>query len=136
MAALTVTAANVIAGSTAKKTTGIAGTTITAGQCVYLDAATGKYLLTDADSATVAARTVTGIALHGSLLNQPLTIQTSGDITIGATVAPGVGYYSSATAGGIAPVADNTTGVYPTFLGFGTSTTVIQLAPVAAGVAV
>lgn len=136
MAALTITAANVAKGSNAKTSTGIAGATITAGQVVYLDAATGKYLLTDADSATVAARSVTGVALHGSLNNQPLTIQTGGDITIGATVAPGVGYYSSATAGGIAPVADNTTGVYPTFLGFGTSTTVIKLDPVAAGVAV
>jgi len=136
MAALSITAGSVVKGTGAKTTTGIAGASITAGQVVYLDSATQKYQLCDADSGTAAARTAAGIALHAAAANQPLTVQTSGQITIGATVAPGVAYFTSATAGGVAPVADNTTGVYPTFLGFGISTTVIALDFVEAGVAV
>jgi hypothetical protein len=136
MAALSVTANNVKPGAGAVIEHGTAAVAVTAGQAVYLEASSGKYKLTDADSATAEARTVRGIALHGAAVDQPLSIQTDGLITIGATVAPGVPYFSSATAGGIAPAADNTTGVYPTFIGFGVNTTQIDLNFVAAGVAV
>jgi hypothetical protein len=39
----------------------------------------------------------------------------------------GVVYYLSGTAGGIRPVADNTTGDYPQVLGMAISTTVLQI---------
>ena len=138
MAALVITAASVVPAANASLSTGTAGVAVTAGQVVYLDSITGKYLLADADSATPAARVPAGIAVNNAAVNQALTIQKGGSITIGATVAPGVGYYLSATAGSIAPVGDNTTGVYPTLLGFGISTTVVALvSPFAqAGVAV
>ena len=138
MAALTIVAATVVPGANPTLITGLAGVAVTAGQVVYLDAATGKYLLADADSATPAARVPAGVAVNNAAANQALTVQKGGPITIGATVAPGVPYFLSGTAGGIGPAADLTTGVYSTLLGFGISTSVIQLGPnfIAAGVAV
>jgi hypothetical protein len=135
LADLTITAANVVAGSGAKKVTGTAGTTVTAGQVVYLDSATDTYKLADNDSATAAVRSVAGIALHASLSGQPLTILTKGPITIGATTAIGQVYCLSSTAGGICPQADIATGDYNTVLGVGTSTTVIEVQLLAAGAA-
>jgi hypothetical protein len=127
MADLTITASSVVAGSGAKKVTGTAGASITAGQVVYEDTATSTYKLADNDSATAAVRSPAGIALHASSANQPLTILTKGPITIGATTAVGTVYCLSATAGGIAPVADMASGDYVTILGVGTSTTVIDV---------
>ena len=80
MADISITAANVVAGANARTLDGIAGATITAGQLVYRDSVTGKYLLSDADSATVAARSVDGIALNSASLNQPLGVQIDGEI--------------------------------------------------------
>lgn len=132
---LTITATSVVAGSTAKKAVAVAGETITAGQVVYQDASTGKYLKADNDSATAGVRAPVGIALHAASLNQPLSIVTAGPVTIGATVTAGVAYYLSSTAGGICPVADLGSGDYPVFLGFATSASVLTVDLVAAGVA-
>lgn len=127
MADLSITAANVVAGSGAKKATGTAGATITAGQVVYFDRTDSKYKLADTDSATAAARSPAGIALHASANNQPLTVLTSGPVTIGATVAVGDVYYLSGTAGGLAPVADVAAGDYPCVIGICTSTSVLNV---------
>jgi hypothetical protein len=135
MADLTITAASVVAGSGARKTTGTAGATVTAGQVVYLDASDNKYKLADCDSATAAVRSPAGIALHGASANQPLTIQVSGSITIGATVTAGVAYYLSATAGGICPVADLASGDYPVLIGLATSAALLNIDLQEAGVA-
>jgi hypothetical protein len=67
MADLTITAANVIAGNSAKTETGTAGATVTAGQVVYKDSADNKFKLADNDSATAGLRSPYGIALHASL---------------------------------------------------------------------
>lgn len=136
MADLTITAANVVAGSGATKEAGVAGATITAGQAVYKDASDGgKFKLADNDSATAAVRSFYGIALNGAANGQPLTVLKSGPITIGATVAVGVVYCLSSTAGGICPNADIATGDYNTVIGIGTSTSVIEVQPLAAGAA-
>jgi hypothetical protein len=135
MADLVITATNVAMGSDANITTGKAGATVTAGQAVYKDPTTGKYLLSDANSATAAARNVDGIALNGGANNQPLTVQTSGPVTIGATVSVGVAYYLSNTPGGICPVADLASGSYPVLIGFATSSSVINVDIEKAGVA-
>lgn len=133
MAALTITAANVISsGGTTR--TGTAGAAITAGQAVYLDAADGKYKLASANSGTAAARVPVGIALNNAANGQPVTVQSDGQITIGAALAPGATYYSSATAGGISPAADLTTGWYPTVLGLAVSATVLDIKIHQAGV--
>lgn len=128
MVDIVITAANVVAGSGATKTSGTAGATITAGQVVYLDSATtGKWQLADNNSATAAVRQPQGIALNGASLNQPIAVQTEGPITIGGTLVAGVAYYLSDTPGGICPVADLLTGEYPTVLGMATSTTVLDI---------
>lgn len=127
MADLTITAANVLAGSGAATEVGTAGATVTAGQVVYLDTSGPSFKLADCNSATAAVRQPYGIALHAAGSGQPLVILKSGPITIGATVAVGVTYFLSGTAGGIRPAADNTTGDYVSIVGIGTSTTVIDV---------
>lgn len=125
MADIAITAANVVSGVGGQKDFGTAGATITAGQTVYLDATTQKYLLSDADG--TGTRQSNGIALNGAANNQPLSVHRSGPITIGGTLVPGAAYYVSSTAGGIAPAADNTTGKNVILLGLATSTTVLNV---------
>lgn len=128
MADLTITAASVVAGANARIERGTAGATITSGQVVYLDSATtGKWQLADADSATAAARAPHGIALNGAALNQPVAVQTEGDITIGATLTAGTAYYLSDEPGGICPVADLATGDYVVLVGLAKSTSVLAI---------
>lgn len=128
MADLSVTAANVVKGTDAVIEHGIAGETITAGQPVYLDTTTNKLKLADCNSATAAVRQPRGIALNGASDGQPLTIQRSGNITIGATLTPGASYYLSATAGGIAPFADLVTGDYFVLIGIAKTAAILTLA--------
>jgi hypothetical protein len=135
MADLTITAASVVAGSTAVKENGTAGASVTAGQVVYKDASdAGKFKLADNDSATAAVRAPYGIALHAAASGQPLSVLKSGPITIGATVVAGDVYCLSSTAGGICPSADIASGDYNSILGIATSTTVIDVQIHSAGV--
>ena len=134
MADLTITAANVVAGTGAVKETGIAGATITAGQVVYRDPSDSKFKLADADNAAVAVRSPIGIALAGAAASQPLTIVTSGPVTIGATMTAGLVYYLSPNPGGIAPVADVLAGDDVVVVGVATSTTVLRVGIVISGV--
>lgn len=132
---LTITAANVIKGSNGVVKHGTAGASVTAGKVLYYDSATGTWKLADNNSATVAARSPRGIALHAAEANQPLAVHTGGDITIGATLTPGVVYYLSDTPGGIGPVADLASGEYPTVIGIAKSASVLAVSFQEAGVA-
>lgn len=135
MSDLSVTAASVVQGAGANvDRASNAGEAITAGQPVY-KATSGKWMKADNNSATVLARVPTGIALNGAALDQPLAVLKSGPVTIGATLTAGVAYYLSGTAGGICPVADLTTGMYPCILGIATSTTVLDVDIQSSGVA-
>ena len=125
MADISVTAANVKKGSGATTITGTAGETITAGQVLYLDTADNEYKKADADAS--ASAVAAGIALCGAADGQPIIIQTGGNINIGGTVTVGEIYVVSATAGGVAPEGDLTTGNYVTVLGIGTTTANIAL---------
>lgn len=125
MAALTITAANVLKSATASIVNGTAGATITAGQLVYYDGSTTSYKLADSD--IVAASVPAGIALHGSLSGQPLQVLTGGPITLGATLTPGVAYYANPTAGGIGPVADVVTTNRSVMIGFATSASILNV---------
>jgi hypothetical protein len=127
MADLTITATSVVRGSDATVQTGTAGATITAGQPVYSDSSDAGQLKAADANASDATATVVGIALHAAGDEQPLVYQTGGSITIGATVAVGTTYVLSATAGGIAPNVDATTGWRKSHIGVATSTTVIKL---------
>ena len=135
MADLSITAANVVAGSNARVVNGTAGATVTAGQVVYRDATTKKFGLADCDSATAGVRVAFGIALNGASDGQPLAVLTEGDITIGATMTAGLAYYLSPTAGGIGVVGDLSTGDYPTLIGIAKSTSVLAVEINASGVA-
>ena len=129
MADLTITAANVLAGSGAKSEDGTGGATMTAGEVVYTDSSDSQYKLADANGAAALA-VVTGILLNGVSASQPAKIHTYGPITIGATVVPGVPYFLSKTPGKIAVLADiATSGDKVVFLGMGMSTTQIDFKP-------
>lgn len=135
MADISITAANVLAGTNSTRKHGTSGATITAGQVVYLEDSSNTWKLADNNSATAAVRTAQGIALNGASSGQPITVLTGGDITIGGTLTAGVAYYLSDTPGGICPVADVGSGEYTCLLGMATSTSVLSVAIKYSGVA-
>ena len=59
MADLSITAASVVAGGSARIAQGSAGAAITAGQVVYREAASGQFKLADANSGTAEVRSPT-----------------------------------------------------------------------------
>jgi hypothetical protein len=128
MSDLSITASQVLPDDTGSQAFGTAGTTITAGQVVYLDSATNTWKLFDAND-TAANTASPGIALNGASSGQPVKVQTSGSPVIGAGAAPSVGvvYVASATPGGIAPSADIVTGWRVAILGVGAATNAIKL---------
>lgn len=127
MADITVTAANVVAGSNAVKESALAGETVAAGKALYISSTTKKFMLADSNSATAEARKATHIALNSASLNQPLVGLRGGDVTIGATLVAGSAYYLSDTPGGICPVADVGAGEYVCMLGLAKSTSVLSV---------
>lgn len=135
MADLTITAANVVAGSSAViNRSKSAGETVAAGKAVYLSSTTKKWMLADSNSATAEAKRAGGIALNGAALDQPLAVATSGDVTMGATLTAGSPYYLSETPGGIQPAADLTSGENVCLIGLAKSTTVLTIDIQAPGV--
>lgn len=126
MADLTITSSSVVkvTGSTSQ---GTAGAAITAGDLLYIDTSdSNKLKLADANNTSLTA-TIAGIALCDAASGQEVVYQKDGTITIGATVAVGTFYTASQTAGAIADSADLTTSDYFSVVGYGISTTVIQL---------
>jgi hypothetical protein len=122
---LSITVANVASSgdTSARYDNGKAGETILAGQPVYRATSDNRFYKADSNAATPAYK-VAGIALHSALQAQPLTICTSDpNFTPGGTLTVGGIYVLSATAGGIAPVADLTTGWNSQFLFVATTTT-------------
>jgi predicted transcriptional regulator len=121
MADITVTAANVLGAAGHTTATKLAGETITAGQALYLKASDGRVWKAQADG-TAAEATAVGIALNGGVAGQPITYCTAGPINIGGTTAQLIVYAVSATAGGVADLADiTTTGHYISLLGYATT---------------
>jgi hypothetical protein len=122
MANLTITATQVQPDTTGVLVSGIAGETITAGQVCYEDPDDNyEFKLADCDNASSTVRTVRGIAVNGATAGQPVRLQVSGDLTLGAGAAPVLGtiYCLSNTAGAIMPAADLSTGEYTHILGVG-----------------
>jgi hypothetical protein len=128
MVDLTITPASVVAAGNASTQGGIAGASITAGQVVYREAATGQWKLADNNGATVESKTPGGIALNSAGTGQTIEVAVSGDVTIGATLVAGSPYYLSETPGGIQPQTDMiTTGETVNLLGLAKSTSVLSL---------
>lgn len=113
---------------------GTAGATITAGQVVYQDAADSNKLKLAQSDGTAEEAAVRGIALHASLAGQPLRIQTSGVIAIGATVVLGGVYALSDTAGMICPIADVGPSEYTSLIGIATTVAQFTLGIVNSGI--
>ena len=132
MADLVVTAASVdrVSGS---QRTGEAGVAITAGDCVYVDAA-GLVQLCEKDQTIVEAAAV-GFALADAAAGQPVTYQISGVVNLGATLTTGEVYVVGAAPGGIAPVADIATTNFGTVLGIAISAAQLQIGINQSGVA-
>jgi hypothetical protein len=127
MTDISVTAANVklVSGSIEHLP---AGASITAGQVVYREAATGKAKLSDNDHATAEVRAIYGLALHAASTDQPLMVAKNGAVVdFGAVLTAGVEYYVSGTAGGFCPRADVTTGDDPIRVGMALTTSLLQL---------
>lgn len=135
MADLVLVPAEVLPGTGAAYTSGVAGVAITAGQVCYLDTAAKQMKLADANG-TAQTAVVKGIAMHGATPGQPLTLQSGGEITLGVGAALVVGglYVLSATPGMIAPVGDLAAGHYTDLLGVALSATVLKLQILNSGV--
>lgn len=126
MADVSVTAAEVLPDTGTQKVEGTLGATVTAGQAVYLDTSTSTWKLADANLSAAAAA-VGGIALTGGVTGQAALICTGGTLDPGFTVGVGSIYVLSATAGGIAPVADLAQNMYSTALGIGITAAQLKL---------
>src|SRR4051812_4326511 len=126
MAALTITASNVVPASVAGQTpsyeTGFAGAAITAGYPVYKDATASDTLkLADANASEATAQVV-GIACHSATTGQPVRYQTGGPLSYGAILTKGEIYVLGATAGDVCPADDLASGWYTTRLGYAQTT--------------
>jgi hypothetical protein len=133
MADLTITPANVLALGGARKESGIAGETIVAGKTLYQDTS-GKLRLADDTSAAKAA--AVGVALNGGGANQPITYIREGGLNPGGTVAVGTVYGITDTAGGIGAISERAAADFVTVLGIGITSSRINLAIQASGVAI
>lgn len=124
---LSITATNVIPSSAAVIQTGTAGEALTAGQLVYKKAGDRKFYKADCDSATAEVRDVYGIAVTSSATGAPVSIVLQDDaLQIAASgLTNGTIYLLSATAGGLAPAADATTGWRVTVVAVAKSATTI-----------
>lgn len=117
---LAITASAVVPSANARPANAPCGATITAGQLIYLDSTDTdsggrpKAKLADCNSATPAARVVAGIAISSASAGQELVyVYHDPALVIAASgLTANTIYVLSATAGGIAPAADVTTGWY------------------------
>lgn len=125
MADISVTAGSVVPATSGNTRQMIAGTTLTAGQLVYRNSADGRAWT--ASTASLAASQIVGVTLDGGAAGQPVTVQTSGDYTVGGTVAIGTVYGVGDNAGGIAPVSDNGAGDFCSVFGIGITTAKIRI---------
>ncbi len=128
------TAANVVPGTGAIIVTGTAGATITQGQPVYFDTTTNQYKLADSN-ATAATEQVVGISVSSALTGQPIAVQTSGTLGLGAILTAGKVYVNSANPGMVAPVADLASGWVTSILGYASSISNLVINIVNTGIA-
>lgn len=128
MAELAITGTQVLSGADADFFQGIAGESVTGGQMTYLDTLTNRIRLADANGSQDSAEII-GIALHEAAAEQPLRVQTAGNVLLGVTAAPvnSTVYILGALPGGIAPVADKLAGWYTSIIGVGAPNNVLKL---------
>lgn len=133
MADISITAANVKAGSASTRVQLVqAGEGITQGHPAYLGG-DGKYYQTDANDTAIKAQ-VKGIAITPASSDGHFLLAVDGLVNLGATLAVGQVYVVSATKGGIAPYADLTTNDYVSILGVATTTALLDINFIVSGV--
>ena len=138
MADVTVTAAEVLPRTDPKTIYDkslLLGAVGTAGQSVYLDSTTSTFKLADANASVLTAA-AKGVLMVGGAIGQPAIVAIGGSIDPGFTVTVGEFYIVSATAGGIAPIADKATGMVPHLLFVGITASSVTIVNVTLGVAV
>ena len=135
MAVITITAANVALGGDGCRIAIVqAGELITPGEPVFKLAADGKYYA--AVNTTVAEAAVIGIAITDAAAGGDyFIICKEGPIICGGTVAAGSAYSVGDTDGAIFDSGDAASPDFVTFLGYGISTTVLQVSINATGIA-
>lgn len=135
MADLSITAANVSLTNGVSSVEQVTyGDTITQGLVLYEDTSdSNKYKKSVNNTATLAA--AKAIALTPGASGEKGYVVKSGEIDMGATLAVGMRYFVSNTAGAIAPSADIGTGEYVTLIGIATAAGVLKVNFVASGVA-
>lgn len=104
-----------------------AGGTISAGEVVYM-ASTGKVLSADASSAATAIPLV-GIALDSGVLDDTITVLTTGISDAQAGLTTGTNYYLSTTAGALTSTAPSGSGEIIINMGVATSATSLYVNP-------
>lgn len=138
MAAISITAASVLASATASiRKEYTFGATVTAGQVVYLNTS-NQWVLADSDAASTGngITDTMGIALSGGASGQPAAVVVEdSDFTPGGTLTNGSAVYLFTTAGAIAHDVP-TTAAYPVCLGIAKSTSKMVLKRVASGVVI
>lgn len=130
MADLTITPANVaLAGSTtgAGPTVVQYGEAVTQGEPLYINSSDGKYYLADADASATAAEATKLAMTPGGADDYGIVAGAEMEVDLGATLTVGTTYVVSATAGGIAPIADLTTGDYTCIIGTAETASKIKL---------
>lgn len=133
MADISITAANVKAGSASTRVQLVqAGEAIDQGDPAYL-ASDGKYYQTDANDTAVKAQ-VKGIAITPASTDGYFLLAVDGLVNLGATLAVGQVYVVSASKGGIAPYADLTTNDFVSIVGVATTTALLDINLLVSGV--
>lgn len=123
--------------STTRTKRGVAGTTIAAGQSVYLDTSDTTWKLADANggSLLIAGSAGLGVAMGPSVAAGYLDIAYSGSIVlVGTTAVVGQTYMVGQTAGSFVPASDLTTSDYTSRLGTAETATQILLSIEATGI--
>lgn len=136
MAALTITAANIVPVTSSPNytpKTNVAAVTITQGQTVYL--LTDNTLGLCTANGTTPAFVYRGVATSSGLAGQPVNWMTGGYLDFGAILTKNTIYIAGATAGSIHPVADIASGWYLGIVGFAISTSRMKLLSEYSGVA-
>lgn len=129
MADLTITAANVVPGSGAKKQIGVAGAALTIGLAVYKKSSDKRWYASDADTAEADALEYGITVSQAAAAGQPVVVQYAGNLAFGAILTSGAFYTVGEAAGGIAPYADVEATEYARILGQATSTSNLRVHP-------
>jgi hypothetical protein len=133
VADLTITAADVVAGTNAQTGFGTAGATIAPGDLIYRHATNKTLLLADANSSATTA-TVEGMALNAATSGQPVKWVSDGEVTVGAVLTVAQSYIASTNAGKVAPISDLASGSWLAYAGYAKTTSILVIKRINSGV--